>query len=242
MDFRTSSSNSTISTPDAEFSDGIDYYKSIDQAMDQFFIDIQKEDRLLAEVSYNLSTSLLLGTGISMARNCTPAVKIWVNNAFSSDSEGISFNSFDWNDFVGHLKSTGMDYLYNNESTPFSIKIGDYLLSSQLFLDEKVLKLEHGSKSLHLNKQVASRVCEVDPLIKQRLKILEESSFCCNYYKILEMVFVIAGVNAEEEKMFDLLRQISSCAGSFTQYCMSELLLLYKPRLLKDLEYMKYNY
>ena len=128
MDFQTSS----ISTPDVEFSDGdgIDYFRAIDQAMDQFLVDIQKEDRLLAEVNYNLSTSLLLGTGISMARNCTPAVKIWINNAFSAASEGVSFNSFDWNDFVGRMKSMG-------DSAPNIIKIGDYTLTSQRFLDEK---------------------------------------------------------------------------------------------------------
>lgn len=222
------------------------YFQSIDDALEKFFLDIQKEERFLAEMVYTLSPTLICATGISVARGFIPSIRITANNFFCDNYRGnISFIPCDWTEFLSYLKNTVKPYLNDSAEDCGSISLNEYRLSPCKFLDEKALKLEYRSSVLYLSRYVIYKLIEFEKLIDAHLKYLESTSFCSRYYQLLNVVYECVGYSEHQDSersktVLDFIRRLSLCYEPFIVYCLNELLLFHKERILKDFQSMKY--
>lgn len=219
---------------------------SLDNMLYEFYEGVDKEERFVFEVNYELSSSLLCGTGYSVARGFFPVVKIApiMKNIFSTQNTIISFIHYDWSVFVVHLKNSIMNYLnFDNQQEEVSeYMFNEYIISFTVFLGEKCVKLKHRLSHIYLNKASASRLCDLAEIISLRMNMLENIHLADKYFEIIEKAALIMKEKAKnseietcEETSLDLVKSLASLCEPSTYFCICEILLLDKTKVLKDL-------
>lgn len=216
---------------------------SLDDRVNTYFNNILKEERMVLEENYELSPSMLVGTGISIMRDLYPVVKIApsMKHIFTSEDSTISFIPYDWHLFVMHLRGSIMNYFEMQEENVSEIMFSDYVISFDMFLGEKSVKLRHRLSNIYLNKSSASRLCDLAELISVRLSLLDNLSLSQKYFEVLRKANQILNhhhfekADESSREALDLVKILASLCDPTINFCICEVLFLDKTRVLKDL-------
>lgn len=245
---KTSTSNDSTGS-----SSELDFYSTIDTALEKFHESILKEERLLLEEAHSLSMSLKCQTGVSVARGLAPVIRLDSSNVFSDPyGRAISFMQYDWERFVSHLACEVKRYFQpsdDNQSAaaePLLISFNDYTIKSTLFLNEKAIKLQWDSKaSIYLSKEVVLKILDFKTVLERRMKMLSEMSLAVGYYRTLDMLNdVLDPVEKKriEEVPTDLIMKIANCLEKTLGILFCEMLIYNPETLLRDLNRARHIY
>lgn len=243
---QTSSASASVSYSDSE----PDYFKAINTALEMFFDEIQKEERLLLEASHPLSMSLQCSTGLSLARDILPVIKVSSVNAFSENyGQVVSFTEYEWNKFFYHLSGSVKKYFESDEQqqeSPLRIVFDDYVITSSKFLHEKVVKIQwNGKANVYMNRGVFFKLLDLVPLIEKRLKMLEKMELSNGYYNILRVVNDVLDPCEEmcvKEPPVELIRKFSNCVEDSLSLLFDEVILYNPDRIVRDLQKLRCIY
>lgn len=243
-----STSSSSSSSHELEESVGENaYFKMIDDALEKFFDEVQREDRLVLESSYPLTTSLNCAVGLSVVRDLLPVIKLESPNVFS-DRYGrtISFTERDWERFLFNLDTVVKQFFLEEALDMLTVAFDDYNITSSSFLNEKIIKLQWNNKAtVYMTKGQVFHLLDLADVLGKRLKMLDQISLCYAYYDTLALVNDI--LDPYEKKRVEtvpkeLIMKLVRNGEKSLELLFSEMIIYYPERILRDVNHMRCIY
>lgn len=228
--------SSSSSSPTYTFYENCQLFEA---RLNEYINNMNQEEHLVFEMMYEISPSMLCGTGFSMARDFYPVVKLApIMNNISNHTSNMSFIQYDWKLFLVYLSGSITEYLnFGCRSTCDEIMFSDYVISFDTFLEENIVKVRHGESYLYLNKNSASRLLEISELLSIRLDMLDNLFLAQKYQDLLRKTNQILSYSSElsEEKTLELIKSLASISAPTINLCINEVLIYDKSKVLNDL-------
>lgn len=223
------------------------YFKMIDDALEKFFEEVQREGRLVLETSYPLAASLNCAVGLSVARDLLPVVKLESPNVFS-DRYGrtISFTEHDWERFLFNLDTVVKQFFLEESQDMLSATFNDYNITSSSFLNEKIIKLQWNNKAtVYLTKEQVFHLIDLADVLGKRLKMLDQMPLSYAYYDTLALVNDI--LDPYEKKRVEtvpkeLIMKLVRNGEKSLELLFSEMIIYYPERIVRDINQMRCIY
>lgn len=211
------------------------YSDELDRVLEQYEEAAKSEQFYLLQFSFPLKNSpYTIDCGLSPARNFCPIIRLRMSSA------KITFNSYQWTDFVNALRKTQDEFFnnYNMEEKDYLPFFCDDLQSislNKLVYDgeAKQVMVMKDLSVLYLDEHDVKEILNL-PLISHRLALLEELNFCLYYFDVLNSLRqAINSTNCNS--IIELLNWFCNSEGNtLLSNALRDYVFYYKDNILSD--------
>lgn len=228
--------NDALSSSTGEFSSE-NYSEELDRVLQKYEEAARREQFYLLQFSFQLKNSpFTIDCGLSPARSFCPIIRLRMQTS------EITFNSYEWVEFVSALKTLQDEFFKKSHVEPV---IGEYLpffcddfqsiSMSKLVYDgnvKQVMVMKHLS-ILYLNENDVEEILNI-PLISHRVTLLEELDFCLYYFNTLNTLRQTI-IKSKNVSIIELLNSFCILEGNtLLSNALRDYVYYYKDNILCD--------